>query len=232
MRRIRSKRKSSPSLRPDFADRRIQPPRPVLTAEFAHHVVGARHAHARHVGIEQERPPDQFESDIRAAAQRAHQPPHAQVAPRADEIMHDLDMQPGFRGCQDIHGGSVALSRRNCHVAIIDHAVDQSLIQQIGPESRQRRRGDHRTDGRLIGRRHRVAPGLGGGHGVAEHRVIAGRALDGRCCARRSPRSARSSPGRRMPGSAAPASPDRRTAPHTARHGRWAGPPARHRPAR
>ena len=65
----------------DLGDRGIQPPRAVLAAELADHVVRPRHARARHVGVEQERPPGQIEQQIRPAAQRAHQPADAEEAP-------------------------------------------------------------------------------------------------------------------------------------------------------
>ena len=48
----------------DLGDRGVQPPRPILAAEFADHVVRPRHAGARHVGIEQERPPGQVEQQV------------------------------------------------------------------------------------------------------------------------------------------------------------------------
>ena len=73
MRRTRSKRNSRPSLRPDLGDRAIEPPRPVLAAEFAHHVVRPRHAQPRHVRVQQEGPPGQVDQQIRPAAQRAQQ---------------------------------------------------------------------------------------------------------------------------------------------------------------
>ena len=90
-------------LPPDIGDRRVQAAGAVLAAEFPDDVVGPGHAQARHIGVQQEGAPDQLERDIRAAAQRADQAADAKVAPGTDEIMDNLDPQPGLRWRKDVH---------------------------------------------------------------------------------------------------------------------------------
>src|SRR3984957_717879 len=81
--------------------------RALLAAEFADHVVRARRAVARHVRVEQERPPGELEQEVRPAAEGPQQAADAEVAPRANEVVDDVDLKAGFRGCQDVHGRSL-----------------------------------------------------------------------------------------------------------------------------
>jgi hypothetical protein len=58
-----------PLLPTGLAYRCVESPGAVLAAEFAHYVVGPGHPDARHIGVEQERPPYKLARDIRAPAQ-------------------------------------------------------------------------------------------------------------------------------------------------------------------
>ena len=75
-----------------LGDRLVDLARPVAAAELGPHVIVARHAFGRHVGIELERPPG--DGDVVAAAQieRALEAPLADVAPRADRVGDDVDV--------------------------------------------------------------------------------------------------------------------------------------------
>jgi hypothetical protein len=88
---------------PDLGNRAIEPTCSLLAAEFPDHVVRTRHSRARHVRVEQEWPPDQLEQQVRSPAQGPHQAARAQKAPRADQIVNDLDRKTGSRGREDVH---------------------------------------------------------------------------------------------------------------------------------
>ena len=88
--------------------RRIKPTRAVLATELADHVVRPRHATSRHVWIEQEGPPRQVEQQVRTASHCAHQPAHAKIAPRADQIVDDLDAETRLWWCEDVHAAIIA----------------------------------------------------------------------------------------------------------------------------
>ena len=95
-------------LPPDFRDRRIQPPCPLFPAELADYVLRPSHADTWHVGVEQERTPDQFIGNVRPTPQGPGQPAHTKVTPGANKVMHNLNAQPGFGGRKNIHGNTVA----------------------------------------------------------------------------------------------------------------------------
>jgi hypothetical protein len=68
-------------------------PRPVLGAEFPHHVIAARHAGARHIRVQQEGSPLQVHPQFRPAAQGARQTAGPDETPGTDEVIDDLDRQ-------------------------------------------------------------------------------------------------------------------------------------------
>ena len=88
----------------DLGDGGIQAPRPLLPAELADDVIRPGHAGARHVGVEQERPPRQVEQQVGPAPHGAEQAADAQVTPRAHQVVHDLDGQAGLGRGKDVHG--------------------------------------------------------------------------------------------------------------------------------
>ena len=86
----------------------LQAPRAILTTEFPRDEFCTGNAAWGNIGIQQKRPPDQFWNDIRPGPQGTAQPPDAQVAPGADQVEGDFNIQPRLEGCQDIHTCSLA----------------------------------------------------------------------------------------------------------------------------
>src|SRR5204863_9929795 len=66
--------------------------RPVAAAELRPHIVVARHALGRHVGIELERPPRKRDVVAPAEVERALEAALANVAPRTDRVGDDVDI--------------------------------------------------------------------------------------------------------------------------------------------
>ena len=87
------------ALAPRGALSRVEAPGALGRAELRRPVVGARHALARHVGIELERQPDELDPGL-AGDQRQGllEAALADVAPRTDDVRGDLDLE-------GLHGG-------------------------------------------------------------------------------------------------------------------------------
>jgi hypothetical protein len=62
-------------------------------AEFGGEIFVAADALARHPGIEEERPPAHFDGNIRHQRQGVLDPAFSDIAPRADHIGDDVDLQ-------------------------------------------------------------------------------------------------------------------------------------------
>ena len=88
----------------DIGDGGVQAAGPVLAAEFADDVVRPGHPDAGHIGVEQERAPGKVEQQVRSPAHGPEQTAHPEIAPRANEIVHDLDLQTCLGGGKAIHG--------------------------------------------------------------------------------------------------------------------------------
>lgn len=91
----------------DRGDRRVEPSCALLIAELARRVVGAADAGARHVRIEQERPPLRRDRQVRPAGAQLLQAVNAEIAPRADEIENDFDRDPRQARQDHVHGCGV-----------------------------------------------------------------------------------------------------------------------------
>ena len=105
----------------DIGDGGVEAAGAFLATEFADDIVVARHAAARHVRVEQEGAPDQLGMDVRPAAQGAQQAAGAEIAPGADQVVHDLYAQPGV-GRRAV-GGDVDVQRCDrAGFAVLDHA--------------------------------------------------------------------------------------------------------------
>jgi len=87
----------------DRRDRGIEAPRTFFAAELAHHVVGARQAGARHVRVQQKRPPGDVGQYVRPPPQRAHQPAQSEIAPGTHQIVHHLDAEARVAGRENVH---------------------------------------------------------------------------------------------------------------------------------
>src|ERR1700730_10280493 len=86
-----------------FGDRLVDLPRPVAAAELGAHIVVARHALDRHVGMELEGPPGHGHVGAAALGQGTLEAPLADVAPGTDRVGNDVDVN---------HAPSLRLSRQ------------------------------------------------------------------------------------------------------------------------
>src|SRR5882672_6603306 len=86
-----------------FGDRLVDLRRPVAAAELGAHIVVARHALGRHVGIELEGSPGHGHVGAAAQRQGALEAPLADVAPGTDRVGNDVDVN---------HAPSLRLSRQ------------------------------------------------------------------------------------------------------------------------
>src|SRR5262249_35845826 len=78
-----------------FGDRLVDLARPVAAAELRAPIVAARTAPGRHVGVEREGPPGHRHVGAAAQRQRALEAALADVAPRADRVRDDVDIDHG-----------------------------------------------------------------------------------------------------------------------------------------
>ena len=114
-----------------LCQRILQAPGAVLTAEFPRDKLCAGNAAGWDIRIEQKGPPDQFRNDIWPGAQGTAQPPDAQIAPGADQIESDFNIQPRLEGCQDIHNRSLAQPRRAGSPFFGSRAYPRALPRQL-----------------------------------------------------------------------------------------------------
>jgi hypothetical protein len=105
------KAKTDPLGPAKIRQRILQASRAILTTEFARDEFRAGNAIWRNIRIEQKWAPQKLWDDIRPSAEGAPQPPDAQVAPGADQVEGDINIQPRLGGCQDIHAFSLAQPR-------------------------------------------------------------------------------------------------------------------------
>ena len=123
-----------------FGDRLVDLARPVAAAELGAHIIVARHALGRHVGIELEGPPGHGHVGAAAQRQGALEAPLADVAPRTDRVGDDVDVN---------HAPSLRLSRQ-CRkrpaAAAIPSAVEVSQAAADQPPADDQRGGDRRAE--------------------------------------------------------------------------------------
>src|SRR4029453_13166879 len=103
-----------------LGDRLVDLARPVAAAELGAHIVVARHALGRHVGIELKGAPGHGHVGAAALRQRALEPPFAAVAPGTDRVGNDVDVN---------HAASLRLSRqcrKRAEAATTPRATDVS----------------------------------------------------------------------------------------------------------
>ena len=129
----------------DLGDRGVEPARPVLAAEFADDVVRPRHPGARHVGVEQERPPGQVEQQVGPAPQGSPQPAHPEEAPGADQIVHDLDPQRAFGGARIFKSAVLAQSQSGHHRVTGRMGADSSTVLLDPPVFKIPKHGGRRS---------------------------------------------------------------------------------------